>query len=130
MKEEFDHYNSNLKQFARAHRNESTKAEVRLWCELFRHKKMLGFTFMRQRPIGSFIADFFCKELKLVIETDGNTHFGAEVQLLDKNKTEWLEAQGYTVLRFWDDEVMRDIKGVEDRIIKWIFEHHRDRLPE
>ncbi|MBC7390609.1 MAG: endonuclease domain-containing protein [Opitutaceae bacterium] len=130
MQEKFHHYNHRLKKFANHHRNNSTKAEVRLWCELFRNKQMFGFSFLRQRPIGSYIADFYCKELNLVIETDGSTHFDEEVQLKDVAKTKWLESQGYSVLRFWDDEVMNNIEGIRDRIICWIKENHRDKLPE
>lgn len=130
MPDQHHHYNSRLKTFAREHRNGSTKAEVRLWCELFRKSQMLGFEFNRQRPIGRFIADFYCKELKLVIETDGATHFDSETQLKDKEKTAWLEAQGHTVLRFWDDEVMKDIEGVKKKIQDWILANHRDKLPE
>ena len=130
MQEKFHHYNPKLKKFANKHRNGSTKAEVRLWCELFRNKQMLGFSFMRQRPIGFYIADFFCKELNLVIETDGSTHFSKEAQLADLERTNWLEAQGYTVIRFWDDEVMKNIDGVRDKITCWIRENHKDKLPE
>lgn len=130
MPDQHHHYNSRLKTFAREHRNGSTKAEVRLWCELFRKSQMLGFEFNRQRTIGRFIADFYCKELKLVVETDGATHFDPETQIMDKEKTAWLEAQGYTVLRFWDDEVMKDIEGVKKKIQDWILANHRDKLPE
>ncbi len=123
-------YNARLKTFARAHRNGSTKAEVRLWCELFRKRQMLGFEFNRQRAIGHYIADFYCKELKLLIETDGATHFDPETQLLDQEKTAWLKTQGYTVLRFWDDEVMKNLDEVKKRIQDWILTHAKDRLPE
>ncbi|RZK00229.1 MAG: DUF559 domain-containing protein [Flavobacterium sp.] len=60
-------YNKKLKPLAKTHRNDSTKAEVRLWCELLRAKQ-LGYSFLRQRSIGNFIVDFFCKDLKLIIE--------------------------------------------------------------
>ena len=130
MREKFHHYNPELTKFANKHRNGSTKAEVRLWCELFRNKQMLGFAFLRQRPIGFYIADFFCRELNLVIETDGSTHFSEEAKLADSERTHWLESQGYIVLRFWDKEVMLNIEGVRDTIINWIRENHQDKLPE
>jgi len=130
MREKFHHYNTKLTKFANKHRNGSTKAEVRLWCELFRNKQMLGFAFLRQRPIGFYIADFFCRELNLVIETDGSTHFSEEAKLADSERTHWLESQGYIVLRFWDKEVMLNIEGVRDTIINWIRENHQDKLPE
>src|SRR5690348_3380457 len=82
-----NHYNKRLKPFARRHRNHSTKAEIRLWCELFRNKQMLGYPFLRQRPIDKYIADFFCKELKLVIETDGTSHTWKGAAERDQQKT-------------------------------------------
>ena len=91
---------------------------------------MLSFSFMRQRPIGFYIADFYCKELNLVIETDGSTHFSKEAQLSDLDRTNWLEAQGYTVIRFWYDEVMNNIEGVREVIANWIRENHNDKLSE
>ena len=81
-----NYYNKNLKSFARKHRNDSTKAEVKLWSEILSKKKMLGFQFLRQRPIDNFIADFFCKELKLIIETDGITHLDESVIKKDEVK--------------------------------------------
>jgi very-short-patch-repair endonuclease len=59
-----NNYNKELRSFAIKNRNASTKAEIRLWCELLRNKKMMGFQFLRQRPIDNYIADFFCKEIK------------------------------------------------------------------
>jgi very-short-patch-repair endonuclease len=118
--ESFHQYNKNLKSFARKHRNNSTKAEIRLWCELLRNKQMMGYSFLRQRPIDNFIADFYCKELKLVVETDGITHLSDENLSKDKLKDEKLKALGITVLRFWDDEVMNDIENVRRTIEIWI----------
>jgi very-short-patch-repair endonuclease len=66
-------YNPKLKMLARQLRNNSTKAEVKLWMEL-RGDKMLGYDFHRQKPIDNYILDFFCYELMLGIETDGFTH--------------------------------------------------------
>jgi very-short-patch-repair endonuclease len=116
-------YNKGLKNFAREHRNDSTKAEVRLWCELLRNKQMKGFGFLRQRPIGNFIVDFYCKDLKLAIETDGYTHLLDEVLQKDKVKTKYLENLGISVLRFTDDEVMKDIDNVSRSIEQWIENH-------
>jgi very-short-patch-repair endonuclease len=119
-----NYYNKKLKGFARNHRNHSTKAEIRLWCELLRKKKMLGYQFLRQRPIGKYIADFFCKELKLVIETDGYTHFFPDVIEKDKRKTGDLENLGYSLLRFRDEEVMDEIDKVRRKIEHWIKSHY------
>jgi len=83
----------------------------------------MGYSFLRQRPIGPFIADFFCKELNLVIEVDGYTHTLEEVQLKDKTKTAYLLELGLSVLRFTDDEVMHDIENVRRSIELWIEKH-------
>jgi very-short-patch-repair endonuclease len=67
------HFNK-LKPFASEHRNDSTKAEIRLWCELLRNGQMNGHRFLRQRPIDKYIADFICRKVKLIIEVDGYSH--------------------------------------------------------
>jgi very-short-patch-repair endonuclease len=118
-----NNYNKNLKNFARANRKNSTKAEIKLWCELLRNRQMLGYSFLRQRPIGNFIADFYCKELKLVIETDGLSHQFEDVIKKDKEKDAYLLSVEISVLRFNDDEVMKDIENVCRTIETWI----RDR---
>jgi very-short-patch-repair endonuclease len=111
------HYNKNLRAFAKALRTESTKAEVRLWSEVL-SKGKTGYTFLRQRPIENYIADFMCKELRLIIEVDGYSHNFKfdEDEERDKN----LEKLGYTTLRFRDEEVMKDLANVEWAIKCWI----------
>ena len=101
-----NHYNKSLKTFARAHRNESTHAEVRLWVEALSKRQMLGYQFLRQRPIDNFIVDFFCKELKLVIEVDGYTHQFDETYKKDLKKEQRLLELGYFIIRFRDEEVI------------------------
>lgn len=121
-----NHYNSKLKTFARDHRNDSTKAEIRIWCELLRNKKMLGYSFLRQRPIGNYIADFFSKDLKLVIEVDGLSHEREGQFEKDKARELNLNALGFHVLRFNDDEVMNDIENVNMTIQHFIAEWEKD----
>ena len=113
-----NHYNKKLKPFAREHRGNSTKAEVRLWCELLRNKQMKGYQFLRQRSIAAFIADFMCFRLKLIIEVDGGSHIGNEKN--DLLRDEYLEELGYTTLRFLNEEVMEDIDGVRSKIEAYI----------
>ena len=114
------HYNKRLKPFAREHRNVSTKAEVRLWCELLRDRQMLGYPFLRQRPIDGFIADFFCKELGLVIEVDGATHEEPGAIERDSRKEARLLELGYTTLRFTDEDVKERLDEVEAALRMWI----------
>src|ERR1700733_2349895 len=92
------HYNKKLKPLARGLRNYSTKAEIRLWCEVLRNKNMLGFTFLRQRSVDLYIADFMCKDLMLVIELDGKSHDSEEALLKDLEKDRALQKLGFTVM--------------------------------
>ena len=97
------------KKLAKRLRKQPTDAEKRLW--YFLHKKQLdGFRFKRQEAIGNYVADFVCPALKLVIEVDGGQH-GVAVGK-DAARTAWLESQGHTVIRFWNNEVMDNIEGV------------------
>ena len=122
-----NNYNIKLKSFARANRKDGTKAEIRIWCELLRNKKMRGYPFLRQRPIGNYIVDFFSKDLKLIIEIDGLTHEWEGQFEKDKERELALRALGFYLIRFHDDEVMHDIDNVDrtiqDYILKWEENH-------
>ncbi len=111
------YYNKNLKQLARKNRNESTKAEIRLWTELLKAKKT-GYQFLRQRPVLNYIADFLCKKLMLIIEVDGITHDWKIDS--DQQRDRVLMSKGFSILRFTDQEVMENIEGVEKVIRDWI----------
>jgi len=104
-------YNPKLKELARKLRNNSTKSEIKLW-QCLKGKKMMGYVFNRQKPINNIIVDFFCNKLKLVIELDGYTHTFEEIAIKDKLKEEKLQALGISVLRFWDEDVAKDLEGV------------------
>ena len=92
-------------------RNNSTQSEIKLWKEL-KGKQIKGLDFRGQKPLLNYITDFYCYELKLVIELDGLSHRSEDVQLKDKLKTRDLEQTGLTVPRFQDSEVMNDIENV------------------
>ena len=98
---------------ARELRRFATDAERVLWSRL-RSRQLEGCKFRRQAPIGRFIADFACLERRLVIELDGGQH--AEQVRYDDARTEVLEAAGWTVLRFWNHEVLQNTQGVVDDI--------------
>jgi very-short-patch-repair endonuclease len=104
-------YNPKLKELARQLRNNSTQSEIKLW-HFLKGKQMRGYDFHRQKPLLDFIADFYCYELKLVIELDGYTHLLEETQLKDEKKQKSFEKVGLHVLRFLDEEVMHDIDNV------------------
>ncbi len=107
-----NYYNQQNKGLARNLRNNSTPAEIRLWSELLRARAFYGYQFLRQRPIGNYIADFFCKELNLVIELDGRSHQNEEQAERDVNRDQELRELGYTIIRFEDDEVLYDFLNV------------------
>lgn len=121
----FEHlgYNKKLKELARKLRKDSTPAEIRLWTKLLRGKKMKGFQFLRQRPVLNYIADFMCKELRLIIEVDGSSHEREEQWYKDKERQKELEEYGFSILRFTDQEVMNDLRNVSRSIEGWIESH-------
>lgn len=97
-----------------------TKAEACLWKYALRARQMNGYQFRRQRPVINYIADFMCKELMLVIEVDGISHQDEKVILKDERKQAALEAAGFTVIRFSDQEVLTNMKGVIEYLEDWI----------
>jgi very-short-patch-repair endonuclease len=74
----------------------------------------MGYTFNRQRPVLNYIADFMCKELKLIIEVDGYSHTLEDVIKNDNIRQQDLEAAGFKIIRFKDDEVLKEINRVRD----------------
>ena len=123
LTEHNNYYNKRLKPLARDLRNNSTKSEIRIWCELLKNKRMLGFQFLRQRSIGNYIADFMCKELHLIIEIDGYSHDFKYEEDLERDKT--LTELGFHTLRFTDDEVKNHLTNVERAIVLWIEENKK-----
>jgi very-short-patch-repair endonuclease len=94
-----------------------TDAEIILWSKLAR-KQLLGYRFQRQYPVGDFIADFACREARLVIELDGATHSTAEERDYDKRREAFMASQGWAVIRFWNADVFDNLNGVLDRILQ------------
>ena len=102
------------KMFARQLRGNMTDAEKLLWRNL-RLRQLSKFKFRRQSPIGDYIIDFVCFEKKLIIEVDGGQH--AEQAMDDLKRTEWLQNQGFKILRFWNDQILREIESVMEIIL-------------
>lgn len=102
---------------ARRLRREKTDAEKKLWREL-RELNRQGFHFRQQAPIGPYIADFADHTAKLVIEVDGGQHGEPEGLKSDATRTNWLKANGYRVLRFWNTDVLGNPLAVMDTIIR------------
>jgi len=116
------HYNKKLKHLARKLRNNPTRGEQRLWYELLAKRQFGGIQFLRQRIIANYIVDFFCKDLKLIIEVDGKTHEFEEVKINDIKREARLKELGYFVIRFTDYEVMHDLGRVSVMLTEYINE--------
>ena len=102
-----------------------TFSEVKLWNELKR-AKMLGYDFDRQRPIGTCVVDFYCKDLGLAIEVDGLTHDSEEAMQRDKVRQEELEAYGVSFLHFYAMILINDVQAVLKEIATWITVYEKE----
>ena len=101
---------------AKAMRQQMTRAELRLWLHLRKHG-IEGLRFRRQTPIGPYIVDFFCPEKKLIVEVDGGQHSFPARTRHDSARDAWLAEQGYKVIRFWNEEVMKGLDAVCSAIL-------------
>src|SRR5581483_12168159 len=95
-------------QIARKLRRNQTDAERRLWLRL-RDRRLEGFKFRRQFPIGKYVVDFVCLDAHGIVEIDGGEH-GHDDH--DKERDRFLEANGFVVVRFWNHDVMKNVDGV------------------
>lgn len=93
-----------------------TKAEACLWKYALKSRSIKGYGFRRQRPVLNYIADFMCPELRLIIEVEGYSHSIDNIIENDYKRQNELESAGYYVLRFSDDEVLKDMANVIMRI--------------
>jgi very-short-patch-repair endonuclease len=100
-------------EFARKLRQEQTDAENLLWSHL-RAYRLSGLKFRRQQAVGAYVVDFFCPDKKLIVELDGGQH--QERVAYDEVRDAWLKSEGYTVLRYWNNEVMANLEGVLEDI--------------
>jgi very-short-patch-repair endonuclease len=101
---------------ARKMRKQLTDAELKLWNELRAHR-LMNRSFRRQMPIAGYIVDFACPTKRLIVEVDGSQHGDAAVAEADAKRTSRLESLGWTILRFWNDDVIRDIESVCRHIV-------------
>ena len=104
-------------QTARRLRRDQTDAERTLWFRI-RDRRLGGLKFRRQVPIDRYVVDFCCETARLIIELDGGQHDTRSAE--DANRTAALEALGYLVLRFWNNEVLQNIDGVLQVIVETV----------
>ncbi len=94
-----------------------TDAENLLWSKI-RRKQLVDCQFYRQRIIGSFIVDFYCPKAKLVVEVDGGQHYNEPQIAKDKKREDYLQKLGMRVLRFSDEEILRNTSEVLEKIFQ------------
>ncbi|NIE97222.1 endonuclease domain-containing protein [Acinetobacter sp. Tr-809] len=102
-----------LLEFAKTMRSNATEAEHLLW-QLLRAKRFMNLKFRRQHVIASYIVDFYCHELGLVIELDGSQHGTDDGKEYDAERTKFLEALDLKVVRYWNHEILKNTERVLD----------------
>ena len=105
--------NQNLKTYAQTLRKNMTKEEAHLWYQFLCRYPL---RFRRQYVIGNYIADFYCHQAKLVVELDGSQHYSPEEQEYDQRRTNYMQSQGLSVLRFSNLDIMRRFRDVCEAI--------------
>jgi very-short-patch-repair endonuclease len=110
-------YEPKLKYPSRQLRNKSTDAEILLWAKI-RMRQLNGFLFYRQKPLGAYIADFYCPKAKLVIEVDGGQHLTPDAVEYDRVRDEYMKNIGLKTLRFTNINVIENIDGVLETLGK------------
>jgi len=108
-------YNPHLLHLARNNRKNMTIAERKLWARI-RKKQLNGHKFLRQRPIGNYIVDFYCPKAKIVIELDGEQHYSEKGLIRDKERDAYLNSLGLNVLRFSNNDIKNNIDIVLDNM--------------
>ena len=102
--------------FGRELRRQGTPAERILWQKL-RNMQLAGVKFRRQQPLGKYIVDFISFDKKIIIEIDGGQHNEDIIASQDEIRTEFLNGQGFRVIRFWNNEVLNNLEGVLFKIL-------------
>ena len=115
-----------MNKFARQLRESSTDTEMRLWLQL-KNRSLGGFKFRRQHPIPPYIVDFVCIEQRLIVELDGGQH--AEQATSDAERTAFLESKGFRIIRFWNDEALKQTNAVLEEILRQLHAPHPRPLP-
>jgi very-short-patch-repair endonuclease len=118
--------NKEYRYLVRQMRINLTEAEKALW-SLLRSRKLKDFKFRRQHPIGPYVADFCCLQKRIIIELDGTHHLAQKKE--DQNRTDFLAEQGYSVIRFWNNQIEQEPSVVLDRILKTLESVNRRLTP-
>ncbi len=116
-------YNKALTELARKNRRNPSRAESRIWNSVLRMRQFSQHKFLRQKPIAGYIVDFYCAELCLVIEIDGDSH--AETIEYDAERTKVLNALGLNVIRYTNHDVLENIEAVSEDLMRQIQRQHQ-----
>ena len=118
-------YNKSLTALARENRQNPTPAESAIWNQVLRHRQFSGYKFLRQKPLGNYIVDFYCAELLLVIEIDGDSH-ALQIEY-DAQRSRFLCGFGLRVIRYTNQEILQNLAGVFDDLQRHIEATPRSR---
>ncbi|MCA1866642.1 endonuclease domain-containing protein [Agrobacterium genomosp. 3] len=110
------------RKYAKQMRKVMTDAELKLWNAIRAHR-LERLSFRRQMPIAGFIVDFACSDHRLIVEIDGSQHTSEAALHYDQARTTRLQKDGWTVLRFWNDDILKDIDDVCLHIIRTVKEN-------
>jgi very-short-patch-repair endonuclease len=124
------YYKTSLTKRARKLRRKMTLAEKKIWSELLRKDQLEGFRFLRQKPLDNYIADFYCAELLLVIEIDGESHLSPDAKEYDEHRTKVLNAHGIEVVRYTNQEVLNHLDNVEKDLRMRVLNKKNENLAE
>lgn len=113
----FNHFSRTL--LRRLLRNDMPKAEQLFWFHV-RGSQLHGYKFRRQASIGKYVVDFYCPSKKLIIEIDGDSHGTDEAQAYDQEREEYLRLQGLNILRFTNEDVLKNIQGVLEEVFRYL----------
>ncbi|KKQ77676.1 MAG: hypothetical protein A3A96_01160 [Candidatus Zambryskibacteria bacterium RIFCSPLOWO2_01_FULL_39_39] len=115
MDSKFLYNHKSLRDRRRDLRNNQTSAEKLLW-KYISHDKILGLRFLRQYSVGPYVLDFYCSKIRLGIEVDGEIHNKEERKVYDQDRDKYLRNLDVDTIRFWNDDVLNDIKSVLDKL--------------
>ena len=121
MKTDYHYNNNKRKDLRQKLRNDSPIPEKLLWGKL-RRSQLIGLKFRRQYGIGPYVVDFYCPQLRLAIEVDGDSHYGVGVKAYDKKRQQTIEKEDIHFLRFTNHEVCENSDGVLETIYQWCSE--------
>jgi len=117
MNPKFIYNNRILKERRKELRNNATEAEKTLW-QYLKHGKLRRLKFIRQYSVGPYILDFYCPKTRIAVELDGSRHREKETVLYDKDREDYLDGLNIKTIRFWNREIINNVKEVLDKIYK------------